>query len=124
MTRQHIRIARDIVERGAQSVDITDRHGVRKPFFLVISLKHLKVCIKRGNRYTSAIDGCPCRITHRHRIINQSRRRRNSFLGTAAEDINLKIIHAHILAEHAGDGIHHREYPVFFQKRTKRRDVI
>ena len=44
---------------------------------------------------------------------------RNSFLGTAAEDINLKIIHAHILAEHAGDGIHHREYPVFFSEADK-----
>ena len=55
--------------------------------------------------------GC---ITQRDK--GKSGRRGYGFLGTAAEQVNLRVIHRKTVAEHTGYGINDREDAIFLQQ--------
>ena len=45
---------------------------------------------------------------------SKSRRSGNRFLGTAAQKIDLELIHIHMISEHSGNRIYNGQNAVFF----------
>ena len=58
------RICRDVVNGSAESVDITDRHCIWKPFFFVIMCESCKVGIERSNWCLTVCHGFLCIIAY------------------------------------------------------------
>ena len=99
-------IAGDQVKCSAQTVDIADRHGVRKPFLLIVTVESHQICIERCNRGFAVFHFFFCIITHHNK--SKTRRCRDCFLGTAAEKIDLKVIDTDSLAKHTGNRVNDR----------------
>ena len=122
MTIQNIRVGGNIVNCCTQSVDVTDRHGVREPFFFIIMCKSSQVCIERSNWCLTFCHGFFCIITDDYE--GKSRRGRNDLLGTAAHNVNLPVRNPHWLSKRSRNRIYHCHNAIFFEQWADSGNII
>ena len=85
MSCQDVRVGCNVVNRGTESVDITDRHGVREPFFFIIMCKSRQICVERCNwRFTVEHSWYPETSKNVHYF--------NGWKANKAHKVNSKII--------------------------------
>ena len=122
MSCQDVRVGCNVVDRGTESVDITDRHGVREPFFFIIMCKSCQICVERCNWCLTVCHGFFCIITDYYE--GESRRCGNDFLGTAAHNVDLPVGDTHRFAERSRYGIDNCHDAVFLKKRTDCGNIV